>query len=85
MQEISYFDKMDDFVDFEAVDNNDNYNSEDEADDDTNVNDVEFIDNSNYDENVETYYAFTNVNRRLEDAVQVSFDDFDFSQEANNY
>ena len=49
MQEISYFDKMDDFVDSEAVDNNDNYNSEDEADDDTNVNDVEFIDNSNYD------------------------------------
>ena len=29
--------------------------------------------------------VFTNVNRRLEDAIQDSFIDFDYSQEANNY
>ena len=80
----SYFDKMADFVEFEVAlddnDNNDDYNSEAE---DTNVSDIDdFIDGINYDESVEHDYAFANVNRHLEDAVQ---DDFDFSQEANNY
>ena len=76
---------MADFVEFEAAvdDDNDDYNSEVE---DTNVSDIDdFIDGNSYDESVETYYAFTNVNKRLEDAVQDSFDDFDYSQEANNY
>ena len=76
---------MADFVEFEAAvdDDNDDYNSEVEN---TNVSDIDdFIDGNSYDESVETYYAFTNVNKRLEDAVQDSFDDFDYSQEANNY
>ena len=62
---------------------NNNYNSETE---DTNVSDIDdFIDDTNYDESVEPYYVFTNVNRCLEDAVQDSFDDFYFTQEANSY
>ena len=76
---------MADFVKFEDAvdDDNDDYNSEVE---DTNVSDIDdFIDDNKYDESVETYYTFTNVNRRFEDAVQDSFDDFDYSQEANNY
>ena len=78
---------MADFLEFDATvddnDNNDGYNSEVE---DTNISDIdEFIDDTNYDESVEPYYAFTNVNRRLEDAVQDSFNDFDFSQEADNH
>ena len=81
MQEISYFGKMADFVKFEDAvdDDNDDYNSEVE---DTNVSDIDdFIDDNSYDESVETYCAFTNVNRRLEDAVQ---NYFDYSQKANN-
>ena len=62
---------MNDFVKFEAAfydDDNDGYNSEVE---DKNVSDIDdFIDDNDYDESVETYYAFTNINRRLEDAVQ---------------
>ena len=73
---------MADFVEFEAA-IDDDYNSEVE---DTNVSDIDdFIDDNNYDESVETYYAFTNVNRHLEDAVQDSFDDFGYSQQGNNY
>lgn len=45
-----------------------------------NISDVEFIDNQNdFDENVEVYYVFTNVNRGVEDAMQDSFIDYDFS------
>ena len=77
---------MADFVDFEAVDDNDNYDNNAETELDANMNDVEFIDDENdFNESVETYYAFKNVNRRLEDAMQDSFIDFDYSQEANNY
>ena len=67
------------FADFQAIDNT-------EAEPDANVSDIEFIDDgNNFNENVETYYVFTNVNRRLENAVQDSFIDFDYSQEVNNY
>ena len=56
MQEISYFSKMTDFVEFEPAvydnDNNDDYNSEAE---DTNISDIDdFIDDTNYDESVES-------------------------------
>ena len=45
-----------------------------------NISDVEFIDNQNdFDENVEVHYVFTNVNRGVEDAMQDSFIDYDFS------
>ena len=51
-----------------------------------NKSDVEFIDNQNdFDENVEVYYAFTNVNMGVDDAMQDSFIDFDYSQEASSY
>ena len=53
MQKISYFGKMPDFVEFEAAVDDDDYNSEV---DDTNVSD---IDDNNYDESVNTYYAFS--------------------------
>ena len=77
---------MADFVDFQAIDDNDNYDSNTDAESDANVSDIEFIDDENdFNESVETYYALTNVNRCLENAVQDSFIDFDYSQEANNY
>ena len=71
---------MSDFVNFEAVDDN-----VDEIDDyeeilPKNVSDVEFIDDNVYDENITDYYAFTNVSRRVEDAMQDSFIDLDYSQ-----
>lgn len=51
-----------------------------------NISDVEFIDNQNdFDENVEVYYVFTNVNRGVEHAMQDSFIDYDYSQEASSY
>ena len=51
-----------------------------------NKSDVEFIDNQNdFDENVEVYYAFTNVNMGVDDAMPDSFIDFDYSQEASSY
>ena len=81
---------MADFVDFQAIDDNNNSNnnndSNTETEPDANVSDIEFIDDENdFNERVETYYVFTNVNRRLEDAIQDSFIDFDYSQEASNY
>ena len=74
------------FNDFEAADDNDSYDSNAETKLDANISDVEFINDQNdFNESVETYYALTNVNRRLEDAMQDSFIDFDYSQEVNNY
>ena len=73
-------------ADFEAVNDNDNYDSNIETELDANIGDVEFIDDENdFNESVETHYAFTNVNRHPEDAMQDSFINFDYSQEANNY
>ena len=62
---------MTDFVEFEPAvydnDNNDDYNSEAE---DTNISDIDdFIDDTNYDES-DAPLQFTNVNRHLEDTVQ---------------
>ena len=53
---------MADFVDFEATDYDDNYDSNTEAETDANVSDIEFIDDEN-DFN-ETYYAFTNIKQK---------------------
>ena len=51
-----------------------------------NVSNVDFIDyENNFDENLEDCYAFTNVSRSYENAMQDSFIGFDWSQEANNY
>ena len=67
---------MADFVDFQAIDDNDNYDSNTDAESDANVSDIEFTDDENdFNESVETYYALTNVNRCLENAVQDSFID----------
>ena len=86
MQLINCFGKVAYFVDFEAIDDNDNYDRNIKDECNANVSDVELIDDEiNFDECVKTYYAFTNVNRHLEDAMQDSFIDFDFYQEANNY
>ena len=79
---------MADFVNFEAVEdsNIDEIGVGDEQIISENVSDIDFIDNqSDFDENVEDFYAFTNVIRSYEDAMQDSFIDFDWSQEANNY
>ena len=62
MQQINCFGKMADFVDFEATDYDDNYDSNTEAETDANVSDIEFIDDEN-DFN-ETYYAFTNIKQK---------------------
>ena len=49
-----------------------------------NVSDSGFTDDENkFDENVEDYYTFTNVSRRIEEAMQDSFINFDYSQEDN--
>ena len=47
--------------------------------------DLEFIDDTEYNESVENYYAFENVSREYDDAIGDSFAGFDFSQEPSNY
>ena len=87
---MNCFGKMADFVNFEAIEDNIddsvvdlNEENEDVYED---VSDGNFIDDEkDFDVNVEDYYAFTNVSRCIEDAMQDSFIDFDYSQEANNY
>ena len=49
------------------------------------LSDKEFIDDSVIEQSVTDYYGFTNVSRDYTDAVQDSFSDFDYDQEANNY
>ena len=49
------------------------------------LSDEEFIDDSVIEQSVTDYYGFTNVSRDYTDAVQDSFSDFDYDQEANNY
>ena len=46
---------------------------------------TEFINDIEYDENVENYRAFYNVSRDYDDAINDSLSGFDFSQEATNY
>ena len=48
-------------------------------------NDREFIDDTEYDESVESYCPFDNVSRDYNDAINGSLSGFDFSQEATNY
>ena len=81
---------MADFVNVEAVEDNIddsvvnlNEENEDVYEDESDGNFID--DEKDFDENVEDYYAFTNVSRCVEDAMQDSFIDFDYSQEANNY
>ena len=78
---------MADFVNFEAAeDSNIDEINVDEQNMSENISDVDFIDDENdFEENVEDYYAFANVNRSVEDNMQDFFIDFDYSQEANNY
>ena len=52
---------------------------------DMTLSDEEFIDDSVIEQSVTDYYGFTNVLRDYTDAIQDSFSDFDFDQEANNY
>ena len=88
IQEINWFGKMAELVNFEAVEDNvDDVSNVDEGEGVyENISDGDFIDDEkNFDENVEDYYTFTNVSRSVEDALQDSFIDFDYSQEANNY
>ena len=49
------------------------------------MSDTEFIDNIEYTENVENYYAFENVSREYDDATGDSFAGFDFLQNQSNY
>ena len=79
---------MAEFVNFEAVEDNvDDVIDVDEGQEMyKNVSDGDFIDDeNNFDENVEDYYAFTNVSRSVENAIQDSFINFGYSQEVNNY
>ena len=87
IQEIYCFGKMAEFVNFEAAEGNvDNVIDEEGEEVYENVSDGHSVDDENdFDENVEDYYAFTNVSRSIKDAMQDSFIDFDYSQEANNY
>ena len=52
---------------------------------DMTLSDEEFIDDSVIEHSVTDYYGFTYVSRNYADAIQDSFSDFDFDQEANNY
>ena len=78
---------MTDFLDFEAFEDskvNEIDSTEENLVDD--VIDDDFIDYENeFNESAADYYAFTNVSMNVEDAMQDSFIDFDYSQEANNY
>ena len=47
--------------------------------------DREFIDDAEYDKNVENYWEFDNVSRDYDDTINDSLSGFDFSQEATNY
>ena len=77
---------MDEFINFEAVEHNMDEIDVVEENMIENVSDVNLIDDeNNFDENIDDYYAFTNVNRSVEAAMQDYFIDFDYSQEANNY
>ena len=87
IQEIYCFGKMAEFVNFEAAkDNVDDVIDEEGEEVYENVSDDHFVDDeSDFDENVEDYYAFTNVSRSIKDAMQDSFINFDYSQQTNNY
>ena len=72
---------MTDFLDFDAVEDiNVNEINDTEKNLVENVSDVDFIDDeSKFNGSVTGYYAFTNVSRSVEDVMQDSFTDFDYS------
>ena len=78
---------MAEFVNYEATEDNvDDFIDEKDEEVYKNVSDGNFINDENdFDENVEGYFAFTNVSRSVEDAMQKFFINFDYYQEANNY
>ena len=77
---------MSEFVDFEVVDEDvESMIDENEGGESSTVSDNEFIDDTEYNESVEYYYAITKVSRDYTEAVEDSFSDFDYDQEQNNY
>ena len=78
---------MADFLLSEAVEEDPTTNDEEDEGNIVTLGDEEFIDDSNvYEQNLSDYYGFTNVTREYDDAIQDSFEDFDYtSQEASNY
>ena len=79
---INYFGKMIDFLDFEAVEDS-NVNEINNTAENLVENISEFIDDENeFNQSVAGYWAFINVSRSVEDTMQDSFIDFDYSQEA---
>ena len=72
---------MTDFLDFDAVEDiNVNEINDTEKNLVENVSDVDFIDDeSKFNGSVTDYYAFINVSRSVEDVMQDSFTDFDYS------
>ena len=77
---------MADFLLTEAVDEDTaTTDVNDEGNIDMTLSDEEFIDDSVIEQDVTEYYGFTNVSKDYTEAVQDSFSDFDYDQEANNY
>ena len=73
---------------FEAAEDNDDVtlgNESCEGETMSDIDDVDFIDDTEYNESVENYCAFEHVSREHDDAIGDSFAGFDFSQEPNNY
>ena len=76
---INYFGKVIYFLDFEAVKDS-NVNEINNTEENLVENISEFIDDeSEFNQSVAGYYAFINVNRSVEDTMQDSFIDFDYS------
>ena len=87
MSVINYFGEMTDFLDFEAVKDS-NVNEIDNTEENLveDVIDDDFIgDENEFHESFAGYYAFTSVIRSVEDAMQDSFIDFDYSRETKDY
>ena len=85
------FGRMGDFINFEADDKDSGIIIDDCDPEAQTVSDNEFIDDeTQIDNNIEDYYAFTNVCRSVKDAMQDSFLELDSSEsllqhEVNNY
>ena len=47
--------------------------------------DREFIDDTDYHESVSDYYGFANASRPYEEAIEDPIEDFDWSQDPENY
>ena len=76
---------MSDFLFSEAVDEDASLVNDSGEDEIETVSNNDFIDDTDIEESVEDHYAFTNVDRNYDDAVNDSFSNFDFDQEPNNY